>query len=67
MVHKYDFLSISILIYRKKFKPEILCYNRQNNSEEASIRLNLGRKEWKVLSCLICQMGTYSKTSNVLA
>ena len=44
-----------------------MCYNRQNNSEEASIRLNLGRKEWKVLSCLICQMGTYSKTSNVLA
>ena len=42
-------------------------YNRQNNSEDASIRLNLGRKEWKVLSCLICQMGTYSKTSNVLA
>ena len=40
--------------------------NRILNSGDESVRLNLGRKEWKVLSCLICQMGTYSKTSNVL-
>ena len=43
--------------------------NCQKNSGEASVGLNLQRKEWKVLSCLICLMGTYSvysKTSNVL-
>ena len=44
----------------------MLCYNRQNISGDASVRLKLGTKEWKVVSCLICQMGTYSKTSNVL-
>ena len=62
-------MSIFILIYRKTFYGillEILSYNRQDDSGDASVRLNLGRKEWKVLSSLICQMGTHSKTSNVL-
>ena len=34
--------------------------NCQKNSGEASVGVNLERKEWKVLSCLICLMGTYS-------
>ena len=34
--------------------------NCQKNSGETSVGVNLERKEWKVLSCLICLMGTYS-------
>ena len=34
--------------------------NCQKNSIEASVGVNLERKECKVLSCLICLMGTYS-------
>ena len=66
------FLSIFILIYRQKFRGilhEILCYNRQIiNAGDASVRLILGTKEWKVLLCLICLMEIkyFERLQNVL-
>ena len=65
------FFSIFILIYRKKFQGilhEILYYNRQSYSGDALVRLNLGTKKWKILSCLICLMETkyFQLISNVL-
>ena len=65
------FFSIFILIYRKKFQGilhEILYYNRQSYSGDALVRLNLGTKKWKILSCLICLTKTkyFHLISNVL-
>ena len=46
--------------FQKYFLITPIFRNCQKNSGEASVGVNLERKEWKVLSCLICLMGTYS-------
>ena len=47
---------------------EILYCNRQSYSGDALVRLNLGTKKWKILSCLISLMKTkyFQLISNVL-